>query len=332
MTQNQVIQASLFDYAGLDAETRIVVQQRTEELKTMFRRTAEDIVEVGRKLDDVRDRLRDGQFDGWLRAEFNMSRRTAYNFMNVFERFGNANFAQLDIAASALYVLSAPSTSDEARQEALQLAKAGEPVTHSMARQIVDEHKLPRYCPVCGEQIADDVPGKYCAGGRCKYQATLIEPEEPRARVVTVPSARPPAPPPPPAPRVRPKPRPAEAKVVSTGKPTPSPLPPKPAPVMRPIQVGPKAVVLSVRILPGDGPLNTRQIMASIADEGDFPRTMEGGIFANLHSIIKSICIAFFPDELTGQVAEGQVLASEPISQIEHDPIRADFSKEVSSG
>lgn len=46
-----------FDYSGLDAEARIVVQQRTGEIKSLMRRTASDIVEVGQKLIEVKERL-----------------------------------------------------------------------------------------------------------------------------------------------------------------------------------------------------------------------------------------------------------------------------------
>ncbi|MBN2129039.1 MAG: DUF3102 domain-containing protein, partial [Sedimentisphaerales bacterium] len=324
MTQNQIVQASLFDYGSLNAETRVVVQQKTDEIKTLVRRTAQDIVDIGNKLSDVRNRLPNGQFETWLQAEFNWSRRTAYNFIAVAERFGSANFAQLDISSSALYLLAAPSTSEEAVEEALSRARAGESIGHSTARQIVDDHKPPRYCAACGEQIADDIQGKYCAGLHCKYQGTLRsdlqqaveddaltgeepwdeegeeEPETPTAqppvaRVVTVPRTEPPAsPPPPPPPRPEPKP-PEPARIVSTGAPAMQPLPPRPAPVMRSITPAgaPKATVISIRILPGDGPLSDRQIMAAIADEGDFPRTMEGGTFANLHDIVDRICTAF---------------------------------------
>jgi hypothetical protein len=344
---NQLV---LFDYGTLDQETRIVVQQRTDELKTMFRRTAEDIVEIGKKLDDVRKRLRNGQFDDWLKAEFDMSRRTAYNFVNVYERFGSANFAQLDISVSALYLLAAPGTSDEARAEALTRAEAGESITHAAAKDIVVEHRPPRYCAACSEQIADDVPGRFCAGDHCKYQQTLrpdlqgnmassIELDEkqedepsnesgdweaeaetaaetetrpPAARVVTVPSAPQPPVTIPPVPREQPQPRPVEAKVVSTGRPEPQVLPP---PVMRPISasapVQGKAAVISIRILPGQD-LASRQIMAAIAEEGTFPRAMESGLYADLHGIIYRLCCAFFQPE--SSPIEGQVLASETIS------------------
>ena len=39
-----------FDYESLDAETRIVVRQKTGEIKDRMRRSASDIVEIGERL------------------------------------------------------------------------------------------------------------------------------------------------------------------------------------------------------------------------------------------------------------------------------------------
>ena len=133
-----------FDYGVLDVETRIVVQQRTSEIKERIQRSAQGIIEIGARLSEVRSRLEGNSFDGWLKTEFDWSRRTAYNFIGVHEQFGRANFAQLDIAASALYLLAAPSTPPEAREEAIERAEAGEKITHQVAQQIVVEHKPPK--------------------------------------------------------------------------------------------------------------------------------------------------------------------------------------------
>ena len=131
-----------FDYEVLEAEQRIVIQQRTGEIKERLRHSAQDIWEIGQKLADVRSRLKHGQFDAWLKAEFGWSRRTAYNFINVYEAFGErANLAQIDIATSALYLLAAPSTPQEVRNEFLQRAKEGETVTHKELRQVIKEEK-----------------------------------------------------------------------------------------------------------------------------------------------------------------------------------------------
>ncbi len=134
-------QLVLFDYQSLDTEARIVVQQRTNEIKTLMRKTAQDIIEIGQKLIEVKGRLPHGSFGDWLESEFEWKERAAQNFMRVAERFKTANFADMNIAPSALYLLAAPSTPEPVRQEVIQRAQSGERITHKTAKTIINEHK-----------------------------------------------------------------------------------------------------------------------------------------------------------------------------------------------
>jgi len=135
-----------FDYGTLDVETRVVVQQKTSEIKTLGRKIAADIFEMGQKFAEVRELLRhnkEGGFEGWLIAE-GFKKQFVYNCIGVYASFVNRpNFGQLDIAVSALYLLVAPSTPEEAREEVLELAAAGQTITHATAKQIVSSHKSP---------------------------------------------------------------------------------------------------------------------------------------------------------------------------------------------
>lgn len=130
-----------FQYGGLDDSTREFVEDRTERIRGLIQRSAQDIVAIGIALQEVKERLPHGQFGAWLAAEFDMSERMAQNFMRVADCFKSANFADLSIAPSALYLLAAPSTPDEAREEAIERAEQGEVVSHAMAQEIVEEHK-----------------------------------------------------------------------------------------------------------------------------------------------------------------------------------------------
>jgi len=129
-----------FSYSALDAETRIVVQQKTSEIKSVMRRAAQDIIDIGAKLVEVKDRLGHGKFGEWLATEFQWSEDTAGNFMNVAKRFGD-NPKISEFAPSALYLLSRPSTPESAREAAFARAAAGQQVTHSVAKEIVQQHK-----------------------------------------------------------------------------------------------------------------------------------------------------------------------------------------------
>lgn len=140
MNQQQLM---LFNYDSLDHDSGIVVQQRATEIKDLLRTTAENIVRIGEKLVEVRGRLPSGQFNDWIEYEFSWSRRSAYNFINVYERFGGerANFAQLNIATSALYQLAAPSTPAEAVNEIMDRAEEGERIDMATTKEVVTRHK-----------------------------------------------------------------------------------------------------------------------------------------------------------------------------------------------
>ncbi|NJL61676.1 MAG: DUF3102 domain-containing protein [Methylacidiphilales bacterium] len=131
-----------FDYEVLTPEQRSQLQQWTMEIREQLRRTAQDIWEIGQRLAEVRAQLKHGQFDAWLKAEFGWSRRTAYNFINVYETFGNrANLAQIDIATSALYLLAAPSTPEKFREQYIDEAKTGKRITHKDLAQKIKQQQ-----------------------------------------------------------------------------------------------------------------------------------------------------------------------------------------------
>lgn len=129
-----------FDYGSLDTDTARFVQQQTDEIKGLFRQSVENVLAIGRNLIQVKERLAHGQWLNWLVAEFDWTDRTALNFMNVAQQFKSEKLSDLNIAASALYVLAAPSTPSEAREEAITRAQAGERITVSAARDLRDKY------------------------------------------------------------------------------------------------------------------------------------------------------------------------------------------------
>ncbi|MEO0808618.1 MAG: DUF3102 domain-containing protein [Cyanobacteria bacterium J06643_4] len=134
---------ALFDYDSLEVSQRELVQQRTGEIRERLRRSAQDVWEIGQKLSDVRSRLQYGQFLAWIKAEFGWSQRTAYNFMNVYETFGDrfANLARVNIATSLLYQLASPSVPEELRDQVLRAAQQGETLTAKELRATIKKRK-----------------------------------------------------------------------------------------------------------------------------------------------------------------------------------------------
>lgn len=129
-----------FDYTQFDKDTSQFLQGEAGKIKGLLTQTIESIVEIGSRLIEVKKSLKHGQYRQWLHSEFEMSIRTADNFTRVAQCFNDASFSELDIAKSALYLLAAPSVPDEAREEALNIAK-NERVTQRKATEIIESHK-----------------------------------------------------------------------------------------------------------------------------------------------------------------------------------------------
>jgi len=134
-------QAIEFSYGMLSLATRKVVQKHTIEIKGLLRRTAQDIIDIGEKLSEVKQELGHGHFLAWLRAEFDWSESAARKFMQVHRKFKTVQLTNLDIATSALYLLAADSTPESAREEVLLLANGGEIITRTKAKGIVQQHR-----------------------------------------------------------------------------------------------------------------------------------------------------------------------------------------------
>lgn len=132
-------QLSLFDYDTIAKADRDFVRGRTDKIRFLCRRTARDIVDIGRHLIEVRDRLA-GKFLHWLQSEFQWGEQTGLRFIRVAERFPDLP-PNADLEARALYLLAGPSTPTAASDEAISRATSGERVTLDTARQIRDSHR-----------------------------------------------------------------------------------------------------------------------------------------------------------------------------------------------
>ncbi|GAB1543982.1 hypothetical protein NUACC21_66580 [Scytonema sp. NUACC21] len=134
-------ESSDFDYSTLDTETYTIVQQRTSKIKTLMHRTAQDMIDIGQNLLEVKQHLGHGHFRKWLNSEFSWSLSAANKFMHVAQQFKCVNFTHLNITTSALYLLAAPSTSSLARLEAIERVNIGEKITYAKAKEIIGKHK-----------------------------------------------------------------------------------------------------------------------------------------------------------------------------------------------
>lgn len=135
-----------FDYSALSLSFQVELRASKERIKMRLRRTVEDIIEIGRELHSVKDRLPHGQFERWVESEFEMSKMTSARFMQAWERFGNKSNMVLLFSPAVLYSLAAPSTPDVVVDQAVAKADAGEVVNIAEVKRLraavaaLDEH------------------------------------------------------------------------------------------------------------------------------------------------------------------------------------------------
>ncbi len=147
-----------FDYGLLNTEARIVAKQRASEIKSLMHQGTQNIIEIGQKLIEVKEKLEHGQFENWVKVEFDWSLRSARNFMLVAHQFKSANFADLNIDPSALYELAAPSVPEIVRQEILERAGQGEKIIYTKAKSVLAHHKPSK--PKEAKRVTVDTPSQ----------------------------------------------------------------------------------------------------------------------------------------------------------------------------
>lgn len=127
------------------------LQNRLKELRAeyfLFKDLASQTVEsawrLGQILFDIQANTAHGEFLLLLSAEFpEWSYRSVYRFINLYQSFKFDTVSNLNAGLKALYLLSAPSTPDEARLEAITRSENGETITYKTASEIVGNWNKP---------------------------------------------------------------------------------------------------------------------------------------------------------------------------------------------
>jgi hypothetical protein len=151
MMEHEIAPDRFDGYYDLRTETQRTIDLATKELRSIDKRTIEDIIRRGEILSGVQSELADhhqGTFQSWAKAELGYSLQTTYRFMRAYEfSLSHNNLLRLPIEPSAVYALAAPKTPDAARMEAIELAERGETVSHKTTESIIGRHKTPSEPP-----------------------------------------------------------------------------------------------------------------------------------------------------------------------------------------
>lgn len=116
---------SAFDYAGIDPAIAEQARKIADRIRTRIRAS---VIDVGKDLLAIKDRLGHGKFGPWLAAEFNMSERAAQNYMAAAKAFGDESATIAVLPPTTIYKLAASSTPANVRQAVLTDLKARKPL------------------------------------------------------------------------------------------------------------------------------------------------------------------------------------------------------------
>ena len=141
--------SSGFDYTRLSADEAEYAQNTTATLKSLIRKTAAAVIEIGQHLLDVKEVLGHGMFSEWPAAEFEWSIRAARRYMRIAKRFGDktANLADLNLSIQVLDLLSSPSVDDETAETALAIARETGGLTFTDAQSLLQRYPEPDNSP-----------------------------------------------------------------------------------------------------------------------------------------------------------------------------------------
>jgi hypothetical protein len=133
---------------AVTASVAPALTEHAEAIRTLGKRIAADVIEIGRRLVECTTLVGHGNWLPWLDREFHWSERTARNFIGAYElSLKSANIADLDLPVSTLYLLGAPSTPEAARSDVLARAEAGEAFSVAEVRRLIAETRPEKSVP-----------------------------------------------------------------------------------------------------------------------------------------------------------------------------------------
>ena len=113
------------------------LEQLTLEVKFYLGQTAQNIIEVGKRLTQAKEMVPHGEWQNWLEKNFSLKKSTANNFMRCAERFGNFQTSGNLNSSQMVELLALPA--DETEQFIEAKAAEGNPVENMTIKTLREE-------------------------------------------------------------------------------------------------------------------------------------------------------------------------------------------------
>ena len=138
---NEVTGPAGYNYASLKPEDAERLRKATGAIRACLDRAHHSIFEIGGELTAIKDSLPYGVFGSWLKAEFNMTARTAQNYMSAYRLRQESETVSV-LPIKAVYALGAPGTPEGIKSEILSRLEAKDiPTEDEIIDAIADAKK-----------------------------------------------------------------------------------------------------------------------------------------------------------------------------------------------
>ena len=119
--------------------TEFNIEKTTAEILILKDQTAQNIIEIGKRLIKVKENLQHGQFLNWLENKVEFSRYTANRFMKIATEFSNVSAVQ-HLGSKKLFLLAG--LDEEDRQEVMNENKVEDMATRELERVVKEKKEI----------------------------------------------------------------------------------------------------------------------------------------------------------------------------------------------
>lgn len=129
--------------AAVVSPTDVALAEHAAVIRALGKRVVGDIIEIGRRLAAAKEIAGHGGWLPWIEREFGWQERTAQRYINVYSAFGSnpSGLTDLELPMESLYLLTAPSTPEEAREAVIERASNGEALSLKEVQGMIDAAK-----------------------------------------------------------------------------------------------------------------------------------------------------------------------------------------------
>jgi hypothetical protein len=153
-----------FDYTALPPSAIEPLRAAAKRIREILHK---NVIDIGRELINVK-KILPRHFTEWLASEFEMTERTAENYMNAAKLAESRPEIILALKPTALYMLAAPSVPETAREAVFQRVAAGESLSVKDMRDVVASAKEEQKLEAARAELSPEQKKRQAAAEECR--------------------------------------------------------------------------------------------------------------------------------------------------------------------